>query len=257
MRNNEVREADVSATLPKIEINPDLEIRREPMTERFSCVVVDDFLQNPEQIVAFACSHAADFSIPDRSYPGMVLELDADPLTDVYRFIRSTMSKHFSFFRGGLKLSTLLSMATLQPDELSNLQRLCHTDPRDRMDRENFAALLYLFRNEELGGTGFYRWKERELIERATAIEQEDPDAALAFLKKHFPTYGRPACYMTKSNEIAELIGMIPARFNRLIFYPGDLPHSASIASPQLLSKDLAIGRLTLNCFASVRPNSS
>lgn len=238
----------------RIEVNPDLDIRQEQITERHSYVVVDDFLKDPEEVVAFACSHAGDFSIPPRSYPGMVLELDEEQMTDVYLFIRSRMSKLFSFMRGGMRLSTLLSMATLQPGELSNLQRLCHTDPRSRVDRENFAALLYLFKNEELGGTAFYQWKEQELLQQATAIELEDPDAASAFLKEHFPTYSKLACYMTESTEIAELVEMIPARFNRLIFYSGDLPHSAYITSPELLSKDFAKGRLTLNCFASVRP---
>ena len=39
-----------------------------------------------------------------------------------------------------------------------------------------------------------------------------------------------------------------------MIFYSGDVPHSAAIASPELLTKDFSKGRLTLNCFASVRP---
>ena len=110
------------------------------------------------------------------------------------------------------------------------------------------------FSNAASGATGFYRWKEQELLQQATAIELEDPDAALVFLKKHFPTFNEPACYMTDSNEIAELVRMIPARFNRMIFYSGDLPHSGYIRSPKLLSKDFATGRLTLNCFASVLP---
>ena len=256
MGNTKEKEAELLATLPRIEINPDLDIRQEQITERYSCVVVDNFLQNPEKVVVFACSHASEFSMPVRSYPGVVLEVNADPMTDIYRFIRSRMSKLFSFFRGGIELSTLLSMATLRPDELTCLQRLCHTDPRARMDRENFAALLYLFKNEEMGGTGFYRWKEEKILQRAAAMDLEDPDAAVAFLKKHFPLFDRPACYTTESNDVAELVGMIPARFNRLIFYPGDLPHSAYITSPQLLSGDFGQGRLTLNCFASVRPKT-
>lgn len=238
----------------RIEVNPDLVIRQEQITEDHSCVVVDDFLKNPEDVVAFACRHASEFSIPPRSYPGKVFSVDQESMSDVYRFIRSRMSKLFSFMRGGMQTSTLLSMMTLQPRELSNLQRLCHTDPRTIPDHENFAALIYLFKNEALGGTGFYRWKERELIEEATAIDLEDPDAALEFLAKHFPTYDRPPSYMAESNEIAELVRMIPARFNRLIFYPGELPHSAYIRSPELLVKDFAEGRLTLNCFASARP---
>lgn len=175
-------------------------------------------------------------------------------MSDIVRFIRTAMSREFSFLKGGVTTSTFLSMATLQPDQLSNLQRLCHTDPRQRMDRRNFAGLVYLFEDERLGGTGFYRWKERAQIEEATALDLENPRKALAYLQERFSIYNEPPRYMTKSNEIAELLQDIPARFNRFIFYSGDLPHSASISMPELLSEDFRAGRLTLNCFASVVP---
>lgn len=191
--------------------------------------------------------------MPERGYPGLLLDIKDDAMTDVYRYIRFEMSKHFAFLKGGMKLSTNLSMATMQPDQLSNLQRVCHVDPRNRVDRFNYAALVYLFKNEELGGTGFYRGKDRALMEQATTAELEDPAKGLVFLQEHFATFRGPACYMTESNEIAELVASVPARFNRLIFYSGDLPHSASIASPELLSTDFSQGRLTLNCFANVR----
>lgn len=240
--------------LPRIEISTDPVIRVEQVTDSHSCVVIDDFLANPQDIVEFAKQNPAAFSIPDNSYPGLLCDLHDAAMSDVYRFIRSRMSKQFSFLRGSIKSSTYLSMATMQPDELSNLQRLCHTDPRERVDRRNYAGLVYLFENEALGGTGFYRWKEQKLIEEATALEQQDPERALEFLRSHFLTYQKPACYMTESNEIAELLAKIPARFNRFVFYPGDLPHSASISAPQMLSNDFSKGRLTLNCFTSVRP---
>jgi hypothetical protein len=241
-------------TLPRIEINPDPLIRLEQVNDEHSCVVVDDFLKNPHAIVDFCCAHTDEFSIPERSYPGPLLALSDDTMSEITRFIRTTMSKSFSFLKGGMTTSTFLSMVTLQPDQLSNLQRLCHTDPRQREDRRNFAGLVYLFEDERLGGTGFYRWKEREQIEAATVLDLEDPNEALTFLQERFPTYKQPPCYMTKSNEIAELLQAIPARFNRLIFYSGDLPHSANIAMPELLSEDFRRGRLTLNCFASVVP---
>lgn len=244
---------DIVEALPLIRINSNAEIRREPISEDEDCVIVDNFLQNPNEIVEFACRHAGDFSIPERSYPGLLLDIQDDAMTDIYRYIRFEMSKHFAFLKGGMKLSTNLSMATMQPNQLSNLQRVCHVDPRDRMDRFNYAALVYLFKNEELGGTGFYRWKDRKLMEQATAAELDDPAKGLAFMQEHFKTFREPACYMTESNEIAELIAAVPARFNRLIFYSGDLPHSASIVSPELLTTDFSQGRLTLNCFANVR----
>jgi hypothetical protein len=60
---------------------------------------------------------------------------------------------------------------------------------------------------------------------------------------------------MTGSNEIAELLYTVPPRFNRFVFYSGDMPHSAAIAAPELLSDDPRQGRLTLNLFFSVLPN--
>ena len=145
-------------------------------------------------------------------------------------------------------------MTTTQPDKLSHRQRMCHTDPTSAPGRRCYAALVYLFTNEGLGGTGFYRWREPELVRKAKAIEREDPGRSLAFLQEHFPTFRKTARYMTGSNEIAELLCTIPARYNRLVFYSGTVPHSAAITAPELLSTDIQKGRLTLNIFADVLP---
>ena len=153
-----------------------------------------------------------------------------------------------------MSLWTFLSMATKRPDQLSYRQRMCHVDPTSAPDRTCYAALVYLFEDEGLGGTGFYRWRDPVLIQQAKAIERKDPGHSLEFLQEHFPTYRKPARYMTGSNEIAELLCTIPARFNRLVFYSGNLPHSAAITAPELLSDDFRLGRLTLNIFADVMP---
>lgn len=242
------------ADLETIRINDDAKLQFRQLSSGHSIAIVDNFLADPGKLHAFAKQHADEFSMPPRSYPGILLDVDAAHMTDIYRFVRSTMAQHFSFLRGDARLSTMLSMTTLRPDELSNLQRLCHSDPGVGPKRRNFAFVLYLFDDERLGGTGFYRWKEQEAIVKATALEAEDPDKALAFLKEQFPVYNKPPCYITESNEIAERIDAVPAKYNRLLFYSGDVPHSAQISSPQLLSNDLGKGRLTLNCFASVRP---
>lgn len=242
------------AVLPGIRINRHATIRRETISEDQHCVIVDNFLHDPYALIEFAAQHNGEFAVPDRGYPGLLFDVNKDAMTDICGFIRSQMTKHFSFFKGGMNLSSYLSMVTMKPDELSNLQRLCHSDPRTQPGYSNYAALVYLFENEELGGTGFYRWKDRKLMQRAAAIEREDSSKGLAFLEKNFPTYRKPPCYMTASNEIAEHLCTIPARFNRLVFYCGDVPHSGAITAPDQLSNDFRKGRLTLNCFASVVP---
>ncbi|MCH7823027.1 MAG: hypothetical protein IIA07_13530 [Proteobacteria bacterium] len=241
--------------MKEIRVNLHAEIRRETISGDQYCVIVDDFLRDPHELVETAAHHADEFEMPERpSYPGRLIRVDCDPMKDIYRFIRFKMTKHFPFLKGDMKLSTFLSMVTFRPDELSTLQRLCHTDPTPSPDRTPYAALVYLFENEDLGGTGFYRWKALELMKQAQVIENEDPDKGRAFLQENLPTYRQPARYMTGSNEIAELLCTIPARFNRMIFYSGKVPHSGDITAPELLSIDPRKGRLTLNVFIDAVP---
>lgn len=240
--------------MTSIAVNPDASVDVRQIDSENNCVIVDDFLSDPHALVEFATTSGKEFELQDIGYPGLLYDVPDEMMVEVQRFLRATMSRQFSFFKGDLRTSNYLSMATLPPAKLAPLQRLCHSDPKQRPDRRNYAGLVYLFDNEELGGTGFYRWKERELIERATAMEIDSAGSSLEFLKKHLQMYREEPSYMTGSNEVAELLLEIPARFNRLIFYSGDIPHSAHIPRPELLSTDFSKGRLTLNCFASVRP---
>jgi len=252
-QNNSRKQESSVVSLETIQLNKSATIDVRQLSSGQSVAVVDDFLAAPDDLRAYAAANAVEFFTPEKSYPGVLLNIDARPMNDIYRFIRFELGPRFAFLRSGAQFSSMLSMTTLQADELSNLQRLCHSDPPATGTRLNFAFVLYLFKDEQLGGTGFYRWKEREAITQATALENEDPYKALAFLKERFPTFNKPPCYITESNEIAEQLDVVPAKYNRLIFYSGDIPHSAQILSPELLSSDVNDGRLTLNCFASVR----
>jgi hypothetical protein len=238
----------------QLKLNPNLEIQASQITDQQTCVVIDDFLLNPQEVVAFACEHAGDFITLERSYPGIVLPVDNLLLGDINRFIQTEMSRLFPFCRGGINFHTQFSLATLQPEDFTWIQRLCHSDPRLEPGRVNFAALLYLFDRLEMGGTAFYRWKDPEFWQEMTVQQRDDPDAGLELLKEKFKMFRDPPCYMTESNEAAELLDRVPAKFNRLVFYSGDLPHNAYIEKPDLLSPEPAEGRLTLNCFVSALP---
>ena len=238
----------------KLEINPGLTISMVEVSEKNYCALVDDFLLNPQELVDYACAKSEEFVMLERAYPGVVLPVNNSLVDTLNRFIRAEMSRLFSFCRSGIEFHTQFSMATLQPENFTWIQRLCHSDPRLVAERRNFAALLYLFDNPDLGGTGFYRWKDAEFWQEMSLVQRDDPEAGLDILQERFQMFRDPPCYMTESNEAAELLNMAPARFNRLIFYSGDFPHSAYITHPELLCTDPAKGRLTLNCFSSALP---
>jgi hypothetical protein len=246
--------AQIFVASPRIRVNPRPEIGHVQIDADNLCVVVDEFLLNADELVDYAIGHSDRFAVPEKSYPGLQLDIGDSAMAEVYRFFKSEMSARYAFFKGGITFASSLSMVTMQPDQLSNLQRVCHMDPGAPGGHRNYAAVHYLFREPLLGGTGFFRWKDQALMTKATAAELESPEKGAAFMNRHFATFRRPPCYMTETSEIAERIATVKARFNRLIFYPGNIPHNALIDRPELLSDNFATGRLTLNSFALARP---
>jgi hypothetical protein len=60
---------------------------------------------------------------------------------------------------------------------------------------------------------------------------------------------------MNDGNRYFRKVGGIDAKWNRLIFYDGDILHSGDIPAPERLSADPLTGRLTLNGFFTSRRN--
>ncbi|MGD8341408.1 MAG: DUF6445 family protein, partial [Gammaproteobacteria bacterium] len=230
------------------------EIRREPITEKAFCVVVDDFLENPDLLIDFASEQRARFSHPNIGYPGVQLRIDDAAMKDIFGFVRSKMSRQYGFMRGRIGIRTLLSMVTSPADSLSFMQRICHIDPNPDTGREKYAALVYLFEDERLGGTSFFRWRNEALVWEGVNLLRTERSRGEEFMQRHFEAFRGPPGYMTESNDVAELLYTTTPRFNRFVFYSGDIPHSGAITAPELLSDDPRRGRLTLNLFFSTLP---
>ncbi len=106
------------------------------------------------------------------------------------------------------------------------------------------AILLYLCDGRH-GGTGFYR-------HNATGLQQITEATREAYLDTYYDEINarRPAQrYFDNSDDQFTLLGLIPAKFNRMVVYPGSLLHSACINPAISLSTDPRAGRLTLNSF--------
>ena len=245
---------NVPDVLPDIALNPRARPERHRIDAHHFAVIIDDFLAQPETLIEHAERCSGEFFEPEHGYPGLNLLLPDAALDALHRFVLREMGRVFGFLRGGASFGTGLSMVTFRPERLQNFQRLCHTDPRDSADRVKFAAMVYLFDDPTLGGTAFYRWKKPDVIAHALAMELRDPAATTALLSEHCRSFRATPTYLTESNELAEQLTVIPPRFNRLIAYSGEIPHTGHITEPHKLTADARTGRLTLNCFASVRP---
>jgi hypothetical protein len=213
------------------------------------CIVVDEALANPEGLAGWAATQG--FKPPESfPYPGVIL--DAPPA--VSAMVGDYFAENVRRRLGGrrtLSTTVRLSLVTLSPQELRPVQWQCH---RDRLgpaahDLVLGAMVAYLFGDPALGGTSFYR---SLLSEEET--ERMINDAGRMSAAEFTSRYGLEAGYLSGSNRYFERLAQVPAAWNRMLFYNGDLFHSADIGAPARLSADPRTGRLTLNGFFTCRP---
>lgn len=209
-------------------------------------VFIDDFLQHPEALVE-AAGRATFVPYPGvaerKGYPGVRAPVPADYSAALTALMEPLIRQNFGVPAGLAlrKSECAFSLTTLPPAELGPLQRTPHFDASTP---HHMAVLLYLC-GPEHGGTGFYRHK-------ATGLQQVTADNREGFLDAYYAELNaRPPAprYFDDSDAHFEFLGMMPARFNRLVVYRGSLLHSA-VVNPRLsIDGDPRTGRLTVNSF--------
>ena len=208
------------------------------------CAVIDEFLEAPDALVELAVCHRQAFGESGHAYPGIELPLPA-PVTE--HFVAQIVNRAGEALGIGAVISAhgRLSMVTRPEKELRPIQCVCH---RDRLfvdpGEKAVAAVLYLFRDPELGGTNFFRH-----LLPADAIDARMQRWAGMSVEEFAAESGQPAGYLTQSNRYFELTDVIEPRWNRLVAYDGGCFHGSHITRPELLSDQPAHGRLTLNLF--------
>jgi hypothetical protein len=231
--------------------NPAPRIQTVPIHGSHVCHVIDDALLNPDAVVEFAERHIGDFAeAGHNSYPGPELRMPVAFSAQLEAFF-ATHLRHAFDVRRTERVYSRLAITATPPEQLTPSQSICHVDrlsvdPRHRI----VASVLYLFRNEQLGGTGFYCPK----YPPKTILPLID-DAAQMDAARFRARYGIEIGYMTRANIWFDKLQTIPARYNRIIFYEGTVFHSGEITHPELLSRDPRVGRLSLNGFFTCRRN--
>jgi Family of unknown function (DUF6445) len=229
--------------------NPSARVSAVPIAPGEFCIVIDEALANPAGLVEWAALQL--FRPPEGfPYPGVIL--DAPPA--VSAMVGDYFAQHVRGRLGGrrtLSATVRLSLVTLRPQQLRPVQWQCHRDrlgPAPR-DLRLAAMVAYLFHDGGLGGTSFYR----SLLSEADTDRMID-DAGRLAAAEFSARYGLEPGYLQGSNRYFERLAQVPAAWNRMLFYNGDLFHSGDIVAPDRLSADPRSGRLTLNGFFTCRP---
>lgn len=232
--------------------NPNPQVQALPLFGGHVCWIIDDALTEPERWVARAAEFAPHFSRESHNaYPGPEFRLPDEITARLDAFLAQTVRARLDA-RRTLRAYSRLSIVTDPPEHLEPRQWICH---RDRMSvpagQRVLASVLYLFRDERLGGTAFFVPTANAATTDLLVHESGLLDAG-AFTAKYAIARGYPA-----DNPWFRRVSVVPPRFNRIIFYDGALFHSSHIPHPELLSADPARGRLTLNGFFTCRRSAA
>jgi hypothetical protein len=225
--------------------NPRPHIETIPIAGRHVCYVIDNALLDPDDMVDYAEAHLGRFEeAGHNAYPGPELRMPEDFSARLDQFFSEHLRQQFGVRRTE-RMYSRLAMTATPPQRLRPSQSICHIDrlsvePQHRI----VASVLYLFRDERLGGTSFYAPKHPPQI-IVPLIQDSGRMDADAFKAR----YGIDTGYITASNAWFEKLLTVPARYNRIIFYEGTLFHSGEIAHPELLTRSPRTGRLSLNGF--------
>jgi hypothetical protein len=229
--------------------DPDARVATLRFADRHVCHVIDDALLDPDALVRYAGERSDDFRpLDQKGYPGICLPAPAE-LTRALDLFSTRHLRRLFDARRILNMHCRLSLVTTPAVELLPYQWLCHRDGAVLAPRESIqASVLYLFRDESLGGTSFYV-PARPAEEIAVLFSDSKNLAAEEFVRRHRIEPG----YIRGSNDYFTCIGTVLAKWNRLIFYDGSVLHSGHIEAPERLTVDPLQGRLTLNGFFTCR----
>ena len=225
--------------------NPNPIIQVFPIAENQFCYVIDDFLNDPSSCVELAVTHRADFrEAASNAYPGIELPMSQEVNQALINFFSMYINRRFGIRK--IKGSySRLSMVTKKPEQLMPCQWICHRDGVTvPADERMLASVLYLFKDESLGGTSIYR-PTADQKRTASLIHDANCMSATSFSDK----YGITPGFMTESNAWFEKVLSIGARWNRMVIYDSMVFHSGDILRPEAMTDNPRTGRLSLNGF--------
>lgn len=212
--------------------------------EQRPLALIDDFAQDPQQLLAYAESGEPFHATPGDFYPGIRKLMPPEYAEDLCKRYGDTMRERFGLSAGSVPrvIFCALSITTMEPQRLRPVQRVPHFDT----SAANQLAIVHYLCGPEHGGTSFYR-------HRSTGFETISQERLHHYAKtlKHEVTtrYQPPAKYMDGDDPLFERIASYDARWNRALIYPSNVLHSGDIRLLSSPDTPPRAARLTVNSF--------
>lgn len=209
--------------------------------EEHNCLVIDDLLSNPDDLVLDAVKEKWGF--PDGTYyPGINANLPTQYIKLIGQVLRPSFSRAFNVsINRQLGVSGFFALTTLGLKDFGPWQKIPHFD---KPFNDHYALVHYLAKNQT-GGTGFFRHlptgyesishkRRAEYLQMTEEWLKDNQHKLVDFAGPNTPNY--------------EMYFSIPFKFNRAIIYPANLLHCALYDGTNQ-NDDPITGRLTANSF--------
>ena len=225
--------------MPEFNLNQTLSVEKIQHDDpEISVYVVDDFLENPESLLDYAKTSAYFGRVGDdrTAYPGI-----RDRLPRPYE---RALEKIIELVYGPVSHSVhrcMLSLTTLQPDQLGTAQKIPHVDA---FGDDQYAA-VHVLCGAPHGGTAIYRYRPRNLVR----LRNDDRHVVAEMLQGVHDHPQEHSGYLVGDTGLFKQEVLIAAKFNRLILYPSNLLHCAVLSAPDSLVTDVESGRLSVASF--------
>jgi hypothetical protein len=238
--------------MKNLNINSSFQLTKIPLPgTSLNILVVDDFIKDINIIENFA-KNTAYFNpmfTDNTLFPGMRDKMPKPYTRLLHTFFEEHLLSELTTRVSSSSIfhSSLLSLVTCTPSLLSVNQKMPHVDSCNESD---FAFVHYLS-PKELGGTSFYCFKPKSMIE----FKPKDKLVLNDMITQVTNSPEDHASYITSSTSLFEQILTIDAKINRLIIYPANILHSANLITKESYSGDIEKGRLSISSFASIKTN--
>ena len=250
---------------------------------------IDNFYKYPNLVAALFNKHKKSLETSGANYPGKILKLEAfigktyfeEHLTEVKNILAENGCDHTKFVQGE-KGSVDYGNFSLYSEDVKNeksgglavlpnghiIDTTCnpHTDSHSE-DSMIYMSTICCLSKRCHGGTGIYYNKHLKTFTAYDAVKALYPRVKAFYdrpskeldsivesslkdlLSKQFPRQIHNGC-MHDTDEHFELLHFFPMKFNRMIFFDGDMLHA-------MYAKDISFfdtnERLTINYFMSAR----
>jgi hypothetical protein len=232
----------------KLETHPDLRIRVEHVgAARIPLLIVDNLLDRPDDLVAYAASDCTLAAPPDM-YPGLRAPAPPSYVEVLRKGLTGAINAAYSL--GDLELHSAISylcVVTTKPRELKPVQCMPHIDGTAA---NTFSTVHYLC-SPGYAGTSLYRHR-RTGYELVPDFRHDRYRSVLEQELRETPWSTQD--YINGDTDMFERIASAEVAFNRLVLYPSNALHSADIGHNFAFDPDPRTGRFSVNSRIQMRP---